>query len=324
MYLARGYAEMQIAETFCNGTPLSDAAANPPEPGDELTNAEVFARAIATFDEALALNPPDTIRWAARTAKGRALRQLARYPEAAAAVNGTVPADRVPRAFKYQLTFASTTGDNVLWSQINSNGRFSVGDSVEGNPRNLLVRNAIPFLSAKDPRVSAKYALTGTDTSKGQDGSTFWKVLNNVYPKADTPIQVFNGIDAELIRAEAFLNAGDPVSWLGILNSLRADATILPPGPAPGAIALTPLADPGVQADRVSLHFREKAFWTYARGQRLGDLRHLARDYGRPIDQVFPVGVYYKGGDYASDVNFPVPQAEENNPNFAQCLDRDP
>jgi hypothetical protein len=37
---------------------------------------------------------------------------------------------------------------------------------------------------------------------------------------------------------------------------------------------------------------------------------------------VFPVGTHYKGGTYGPDVNLPVPQQEENNPNFTGCLDR--
>jgi hypothetical protein len=325
MYMIRAYAEMQIAETFCNGTPLSDASVNPPIAGDEMTNAAIFEQAVEGFDAAIGLATPGSeIAFAAQVGKGRALRQLARYAEAAAAVNGATAAERVPRAFKYQMTFASTTGDNVLWGQINSNGRFTVGDSVEGRSRNIRVFNAIPFFSANDPRVSAKYTVTnaGRDTARGQDGSTLWRSLNNVYPLRTTPIQIMNGIDAELIRAEAALNATDP-SWLTILNDLRGDASIYPPG-TPAGTTLPALADPGNQTDRVSLLFREKAFWTYGRGQRLGDLRHLARDYSRPVNQVFPVGVYFKGGDYASDPNFPTPQAEENNPNFDTCLDRDP
>ena len=40
------------------------------------------------------------------------------------------------------------------------------------------------------------------------------------------------------------------------------------------------------------------------------------------MDQVYPVGKYFKGGDYGTDVNLPVPQAEFNNPNFTGCIDR--
>jgi hypothetical protein len=329
MYFLRGYAEGLIAETFCNGTPLSDASGLVPVPGEELTNEEVFERAVATFDTALATVPAtgpdavtgadaDEVRWSAQVGKGRALRQLARYAEAATAVTG------VPRNFAYRLTFAPTTGDNILWGQINSARRYSIGDSLEGNSQEFFVANAIPFYSAQDPRVLARYTVAaGGDTTKGQDGSTYSRTLVNVYPARDTPLQIVNGIDAELLRAEAALNGSDPGTWIGILNALRGDASIYPPG-TPAGTTLPALADPGSQDARVTLHFREKAFWTFGRGQRLGDLRHLARDYSRPADQVFPVGEHYKGGDYAGDVNFPIPQAEENNPNFTACLDRAP
>jgi hypothetical protein len=39
---------------------------------------------------------------------------------------------------------------------------------------------------------------------------------------------------------------------------------------------------------------------------------------------VFPQGVHYKGGNYGKDVNLPVTQPEENNPNFKGCTDRNP
>jgi hypothetical protein len=70
--------------------------------------------------------------------------------------------------------------------------------------------------------------------------------------------------------------------------------------------------------------FDERAHWLYSTGHRLGDLRRLIRQYGRGTESVFPTGAYFKGGSYGGDVNFPVPQPEENNPNFAQCLDRNP
>ena len=70
------------------------------------------------------------------------------------------------------------------------------------------------------------------------------------------------------------------------------------------------------------MFFREKGFWTFGRGQRLGDLRRLIRQYGRTQDNVFPSGVYFKGGVYGSDVNFPVPDGEKINPAFTGCIDR--
>jgi hypothetical protein len=85
---------------------------------------------------------------------------------------------------------------------------------------------------------------------------------------------------------------------------------------------MSALATPANTADATTLLFREKAFWTFGRGQRLADLRRLIRQYGRAQDQVFPTGLYFKGGSYGSDVNFPVPSSEAVNPLFHGCLDR--
>jgi hypothetical protein len=93
---------------------------------------------------------------------------------------------------------------------------------------------------------------------------------------------------------------------------------------------LPPLTDPGSADARVNLLFREKAFWTFSRGQRLGDLRRLVRQYGRSAGSVFPEGAHYKGSTYGADVNFPLVQAERPNPNVPDtggtdaCLDRTP
>jgi hypothetical protein len=129
-----------------------------------------------------------------------------------------------------------------------------------------------------------------------------------------------SGIDARLIEAEARLNAPDIAGMLTILNQLRADR------PSIGNFrpaTMTPIATvPATQAEAVTLFFREKGFWTFGRGQRLGDLRRLIRQYGRTEDNVFPKGNYLKGGVYGSDVNFQVPDGELVNPQFHGCIDR--
>jgi hypothetical protein len=105
-----------------------------------------------------------------------------------------------------------------------------------------------------------------------------------------------------------------------ILNALRASPPTIGGTFTPAAMA--PLATPATQAEAISLFFREKAFWTFGRGQRLSDLRRLVRQYGRTQDQVFPSGQHYKGGSYGTDVNFPVPDVERANPQFTGCIDR--
>jgi hypothetical protein len=134
-----------------------------------------------------------------------------------------------------------------------------------------------------------------------------------------TSVAIANGVDARLIEAEAALRAGNAAQMLTILNALRASP---PPLGAVRPAALAALTDPGTEAARVDLLFREKALWTFGRGQRLGDLRRLIRQYNRTAADVFPTGQHYKGGQYGSAVNLPVPSDEENNPKFTGCIDR--
>jgi hypothetical protein len=327
MYLVRGFAELQLALDFCNGIPLSDASGDVTTLGNPLPISDVFTIAAASFDTAMQQTTATDaasviINRAARIGKARALvgnsnANLA----AAAALVGTAS---VPTTFTYDETFSTTSGvgDNLIWNQPVSQRRYTVGDSLEGNARNLLVKNAIPFFSAKDPRLPVAYTVStnGKDTTKSQDGFTFSRTTT-LYGRT-TNIALANGIDARLIEAEAALAANNPAGMMTILNALRA-------APPPiGTLTLTaaqlpPLVDPGTASGRLDLLFREKAFWTFSRGQRLGALRQLIRQYGRTQDQVFPVGQHYRGGVYGTDVNLPIVTDEANgNPNFKGCIDR--
>jgi hypothetical protein len=187
-----------------------------------------------------------------------------------------------------------------------------VGDSAEGNARNILVKNAIPFVSKGDPRLPVTVL-----NSLGQDGLTRVR-MTALYGQL-TAVDVVNGIDARMIEAEAALKAGDVAKFLSIHNTLRASPPTL--GTVTPA-AMPPLTDPGTPAARLDLHFREKAFWTFSRGQRLGDMRRLVRQYGRAVTDVFPEGIHYKGGAYGTDVNFPIVVDERNNPKFNGCTNR--
>ena len=320
MYFARGFAELQLALDFCNGLPLSNGAVDPLVYDTPRTNAEVFAVAVASFDTAIAKAGTDaqsvSIVTAAKIGKGRALMALNQYAAAALAVAG------IATSYKYQHTFSLTTNTNIVWGQGFSAKRYSVGDSIDGNNRDILVRNAIPFYSAKDPRVPVTDTKFTPPVTVGQDGGTVMR-LTTLYDRL-TAIDVVNGIDARLIEAENLLKNNDVAGWLAKLNGLRqgADRVTTIGTVTLGATALPLLTDPGTPAARVSLLFREKAFWTFARGQRLGDARRLVRQYGRAATDVFPEGVHFKAGNFGGDVNLPVVTDEENNPNFTGCLDR--
>jgi hypothetical protein len=141
------------------------------------------------------------------------------------------------------------------------------------------------------------------------------------YPDAGASVPVADGIEARLIEAEAQLQAGNTSGMTTTLNALRQ---------AFPDLGLGSLADPATPADAVDILFIERAFWLYATGHRLGDMRRLVRPvsqggYGRDVNSVFPNGAYHKGGgSYGADVNLPLPIEEQNNPNSHGCLDRNP
>lgn len=322
MYFVRAFAEMQMANDYCNGIPLSSQdESGAVVYGKPLPGADVFQAAVADADSGLALIKGTAagdvlVQRALQVTKARALLGLAKYAEAATAVAG------IPTSFSYDITYSVATGDLTLYTQPASSRRYTVGDSLEGRGRNLLVKNAIPFFSAQDTRLPVKYTVSSKgDTTLSQDGSipsrttTLWA--------RSTTVSAVNGLDARLIEAEAKLNANDFAGMTTILNDLRKS----PPKIGevqPDATKLPALTTPATKDAAINLLFREKAFWEFGRGFRLGDLRRLVRQYNRPVDQVFPVGEHYRGGAYGPDVNLPVPQAEENNPELSgpACIDR--
>jgi hypothetical protein len=337
MYFVRGFAELQLASDFCNGIPLSDGTGAEIVFGDPLPVKDVFTVAIASFDSALALSGGSdaaslSINRAARIGKARAL--LGVSLDNAAEAAALVPASIVPTSYRYDVTASLTGGSNILWSQASSATRYAVSDSVQGPSRNILVANAIPFVSANDPRVPAHFRLASNkkDTVKSQDGNTYVTAVDSLWGQT-TAVAVVAGIDARLIEAEAALKAGDPGLMMTILNALRASPQVLT-APSPTASGTHPgrttpvmsaLTDPGNQRGREDLLFREAAFWQFGRGVRLGNLRRLIRDYGRAPDgsDTFPTGQHYKGGTFGTDVNLPVTSDEQvGNPKFHGCLDR--
>lgn len=316
MFIDEGMIYTFVGETYCSGVPFSKIF--PAEEfGVPLTTAEIFTQGVAVFDSAIAIlstrpgsdTAAQTRLNMARVGKGRALlnratsaTDVAGFQAAAAAVAA------VPLAFAYRSTHSTASGrqQNGVMVFNWTSERWSVAD-VEGT-------NGLNFRSAGDPRVTVTSGGVGFDATTPQ-----WNL--NKYSTNVTPLPLAQGVEAKLIIAEALLAAGNTAAWLDTLNFLRANAATI----QTGVTGLTVLADPGTTAGRVDLMFRERAFWLYATGHRLGDLRRLMRQYGRAEDAVFPTGRHFKNTtDYGNDVNVPVPFTEGNNPNFTGCLDRNP
>ncbi len=291
-----GFTYLYFGESFCSGVPFSRLQGDQIVYGEPQTTDEMFQTAVARFDAALAepgvvAEEEPQITYLAAVGKGRALLDRGLFADAAAAVAG------VPTEFQYVTEHADSPLrlQNAIYSY-SIGWLWSVSD-LEGDV-------GLPFRTAEDPRVPFF-----DEESAGLDNTTPQFTLLK-YPDFSASVVVADGIEARLIEAEAALQGADLGGMTTILNDLRAGQ------------GLDPLGVPGSQDEGVDLLFSERAFWMFATGHRLGDMRRLIRQYRRSADQVFPSGVYLKGGSYGDDVNLPLPQEEGNNPNFAGCIDR--
>lgn len=307
------------AELFCNGVPLSDV--NDVKPSwTVVTNQGMFELAVAQFDSALTTLSSSAsdaqLRNLARVGKARALVDLGQFAQAAAVVgaNGDgAGSPAVPTSFVYNAEYAQGTLTNDIYDWMVATANFAPADKEGGN--------GLDFFSANDPRV-----VMSATTRTGQDGVTpVHTVLG--YPNGSSPIRLATGVEARLIEAEAALQSGsDAIGFLDALNAARSDPgaraawgiTGTSPDPLPS------LGDPGSQADRVDLLFRERGFWLYLTAHRVGDLRRLVRQYTRSPETVWPSGAYIAGGSYGTDQNITPSVAEMNNPMWNGCTDRNP
>jgi hypothetical protein len=319
MYFVQAYVENLLAEHFCSGVVFSTVGpGGAPTYGSPITTTATLERALAHADSGLRLITGTTaadvrVRSALQVTRGRILLNLNRPADAGAAVAG------VATTFRYEMLHAPTTTSNQMWTFNNSARRYSVGAS-EG-------RNGLSFATAADPRLptcqggDTRCRAVGVTQTRRDNSGPLRLDIQLLWPARESPVAIVSGVEARLIEAEAQLRAGGAAASLATLNALRAATGT---GSA-GVAGLTPLTDAGTEAARVDQLFRERGFWLFSRGHRLGDLRRLIRQYSRPANTVFPTGSWQQTGTYGNDVNFPIPQAEANNPNVASgqgCLDR--
>lgn len=306
LYALRGYTEDFFGETYCSGVPFSEEVNGEIQYGDPLTTQQTFQRAVASFDSALTNATAGANRNLAAVGRGRALLNLGRFADAAAAVAG------VPTTFRYQVYHSAATGAqfNGVWNGLSvPSARYTASNNEGTNGYTYLTTPA-------DPRMPWT-----TSTRVGFDGSTRNLPTQLKYPANSSPATLADGIEARLIEYEVRLQGGtqaDREAVFAGLNSLRATA-ITPAMPALAGAA------PTTQAAAVDQLMRERAAWLWLTGHRLGDMRRLIRQYGRAANTVFPIGPVATrvGSTYGSDVNYPIPFVETNNPKAQQgCLDR--
>ncbi len=327
-YALMGYAELILAEDYCAGTTLDQVLPNAGgvRYGMPLTTDSLLGVAEADFDSALASAHGDaTIGPLAQVGLGRTLVDRGRLDSAALAVAS------VPTAFVYNTDLPPTFSQGSLGVEPNvyavmfQYGPFgstylTIADREGGTGLN--------FRSARDPRVIIDSTLAPTS-----DGGT-WYFPQKFEGAGQEFVPLATGIEARLIQAEAALKANDVNGWTADLNALRADAAdtkvTFPAATQSLTLDSTTTASPAM---RVDVMFRERAFWLFGTGTRLGDLRRLIRQYGRDQSTVFPTGVYPNGNNpnlptplptYGTDVNLPLPTSASGNtianPNYKWCI----
>jgi hypothetical protein len=342
-----GFTYLFFAENWCSGVPFSTINEDGTFTfGQPLTSRQMYDSAAARFTRAqtvalaldtLAANSGGggtrrSLYWLATIGLARATLGRDGATAAAAVVAAANPA--VPGTFSYLATHSENTArqNNGVFNAVNINERYGVAD-LEGSFTSSACTATtnctgagpgLPYRSDADPRIN--FTRTGGATPDvGFDRRTP-QFDQRRYVDRRASVPVASGLEGALVRAENLLAAGASNAYIALLDSLRASPPSYILGNNVAIPAMGPLTDPVTDTARVSQFFKERAYWLWLTGHRLSDMRRLMRSYGRTEAQVFPTGGYFKQNlQYdGSDVNFPVPIDEENNPEFTECIDRLP
>jgi hypothetical protein len=313
LYMLLAYSELLLGEGWCSGVPFSSEDGVTTTFGEPLTTDAMFQLAVAHFDTALSLAETNArVLNGSKIGKGRALLNLGKFTEAAAAVNG------VANNFVLATSHSSNSNTNGAWS-----------GSTSGASRYRLVtsegKNGLPFLgqtAAQDPRID------WSPSTRNGFSSQFSQQPNQAKFGQYIDGAITTGAEARFIELEAQLQAGTQSARDAVfagLNTLRTSGAAI--GGAKGTALITVAAmsgtAPTTQDAAIDLLYKERAYWMWLTGHRLGDLRRLVRIYKRDSEAVFPTGQLTPplDGTYGTSTAVTIPFSERNNPKFQGCLD---
>lgn len=269
-----GYSLVYMGETMC-----SSAIDVGPEmfPPDLFTEAEErFTRAIEAGTTA---NLPDIVSLA-YLGRARARRGLGNLAEA------RTDAEQVPPGFVYNATYSSAVfrRENRVFTQLFRDNASTVQPAF----RDLLTEGV------SDPRV-----VVFDGGQIGHDATTPVFVTTK-YPTIDSPIPIGRYEEAQLIIAEALIEAGTPDAAIDIIDARRAP------------LGIPAYTGPTDAQSVLNLLIEERARELFLEGHRLGDIIR----YDLPLDP--PPGTPFpKGSEFGTQVCFPLPDVERiNNPNI--------
>ena len=274
----RGFAVLQIATDFCEGTLSS---------GPKLTTTQLLDTASLWFSTAIDVGRANAsaegVSLANASLVGRARAKLQKKDNAGAATDAAA----VPAGFQFDLRFTDDAANRARLS--NRQWQFSFDRA------NLSVA---PFFRVNDPRIT--YRTGAAATAAAQDGNLPGGYFQQTkFPAYGTGLRLASKLEADYVSAEAT----GTTAMLALIQSRRG---------ANGQPAYT-----GATTDAAVLRefYNQRAFEFYLEGKRLGDLR---RNPTAISNITAAGGVYFKPGYQAVGAQscYPLPRTEtDNNPN---------
>lgn len=268
-----GYSHILLGEGFCSAAI---------DLGPELMPAQIFELAEQKFTRAIEAAQAagnDTILSMARVGRARARLNLGNYAEAAA------DARLVPEGFVAYATASNTSPrrQNRIYVQNDLADIVSVGPEYRD----------LTFGGVPDPRVE----VVETDDT-GADGVTVIFAATK-YSDFSSPMPIATWEEAQLIIAEAELEAGNPQAAADIINVLHERAGL----PAFSSSDHTEIMQHIIEERRRELFLESHRLWDVNR-------------FGIQLDP--PPGTQYpKSGLYGDTKCLPLPDIERrNNPNL--------
>lgn len=270
--LYAGYSYILFGESMCSVAF---------DEGPEQMPADAFNLAIARFDQAMAAGASGDILHAAQVGKARAQINLNQKSAAMST------ASSVPDGFAFALHYsnAEAVTRNKLWEFNIDHQNVTVAEPYRD----------VRFADIPDPRV----AVNDANATNSQTGIAIF--VSEKYPEPSSPIEMAGYAEAQLIVAEAHIEAGNLDGAVSIFNGLHIAAGL----PAyEGDMTATAL---------MTQLIYERAAENYLEGQHLQDLKRLNIPLYPPTgtDDGF-------GGAYGDEICFELPATEfQNNPSIS-------
>lgn len=275
-----GYTYTLFAEAMCELVVV--------ENGPVVTPAEAFGVAIERFDQSAAAGASGDLLNAVRVGKARAQLNLGQTSAAA----GTASA--VPEGFEWLLPYSSAVNvtKNTQWRFNVDTNVATIAEPYRDFPCNFPwpADMSTECTDELDPRVEV------TDQGEGHPNTGIALWYAEKYENAGSPVQLASWEEAQLIIAEAAIEAGNYDQAVSIFNTLRAN------------VGLSPYMGSMDRAGVMDQLIEERAAELFLEGHHLWDLRRLGVRPYPPIGQDDGFGAVY-----GNQLCFDLPATEFQN-----------